>query len=166
MMETHFPGSETVSNEIVGGEKADDCRPNNITMGSFNLPNRIFTRSKVEWAVNSFEPFKSPGLDGIFPALIQHGGKKLNEYLTQIFKGSLKLGHIPKVWSKTKVVFIPKAGKKDKTIPKSFRPISLTSTMLKIMEKIIDEYIKSKFLKIRPLSRFQFAYQSNKSTSW
>lgn len=32
------------------------------------------------------------------------------------------------------------------------------------MEKIIDEYIKSEYLRTIPLNRFQFAYQPYKST--
>ena len=61
-------------------------------------------------------------------------------------------------------MFIPKANKKDKTSAKSFRPISLTSVFLKVMEKLIDEYIKDEVLSKNPLSKLQFAYQSNKST--
>lgn len=59
---------------------------------------------------------------------------------------------IPTIWTQVRVVFIPKAGKRDKTNPKSFRPISLTSAIHKIMEKILDEYIKSKYLLNNPLN--------------
>lgn len=164
MMGTHFPGSYLASSEDERGAHIDEsCRPTG-TISNSSIPNTIFTRSKVEWAINSFEPFKSPGKDGIFPALLQKGGEALIDYLTNIFKASLTFGHIPKIWTQVRVVFIPKAGKKDKTNPKSFRPISLTSTMLKIMEKIIDEYIKSEYLRTIPLNRFQFAYQPYKST--
>lgn len=164
MMKTHFPGSYLASSEDERGAHIDEsCRPTG-TISNSSIPNTIFTRSKVEWAINSFEPFKSPGKDGIFPALLQKGGEALIDYLTNIFKASLTFGHIPKIWTQVRVVFIPKAGKKDKTNPKSFRPISLTSTMLKIMEKIIDEYIKSEYLRTIPLNRFQFAYQPYKST--
>lgn len=36
--------------------------------------------------------------------------------------------------------------------------------MLEIMDKIIDEYIKSKYLQTNPLCTYHFAYQPNKST--
>lgn len=54
-----------------------------------------------------------------------------------MFNASLLLGYIPKSWRQVRVVFIPKANKNDKTSPKSFRPISLTSIILKIMEKLL-----------------------------
>lgn len=61
-------------------------------------------------------------------------------------------------------VFIPKAGKKDYALPKSFRPISLTSFLLKTMEKIIDKYIREEVLTKNPISSNQHAYCSGKST--
>jgi hypothetical protein len=33
----------------------------------------MVTYRKVEWAINTFLPYKSPGMDGIFPALLQQG---------------------------------------------------------------------------------------------
>ena len=41
----------------------------------------MITRNRVKWAINSFEPFKSSGPDGIFPALLQHVGNILHELL-------------------------------------------------------------------------------------
>lgn len=90
MMETHFPGSKLESSNVGGGKYEDDRGPTRTTFTNSNLPNSIFTRSKVAWAVHSFEPFKSPGLDGIFPALIQHGGKNLLNTF-QIFSKQVSL---------------------------------------------------------------------------
>lgn len=80
------------------------------------VPNAIFTRSKVEWVINSFEPFKSSGKDGIFPALLQKGGEALIDSLTNIFKASLSSVHIAKIWTQVRVVFISKAEKRTKQI--------------------------------------------------
>ena len=77
---------------------------------------------------------------------------------------SYTLGYVPKEWRKVKVVFIPKAGKRDTDLPKSFRPISLATFLLKTMEKIIDSYLRNGVLKRQPLNEYQFAYQSGKST--
>jgi len=40
--------------------------------------NRVFgilivTEERVRWAISLFAPFKSPGIDNIYPALIQKG---------------------------------------------------------------------------------------------
>jgi Reverse transcriptase (RNA-dependent DNA polymerase) len=62
------------------------------------------------------------------------------------------------------VAYIPKAGTKDPEQPKSYRPISLTSFLLKTMEKLIDLHKRSKYLVRHPLHKMQFAYKAGKST--
>jgi len=58
-----------------------------------------------------------------------------------------------------KVVFIPKAGKKDITDPKLFRTITLTSFLLKTLEKQADVSIRSTLLVEHPLQRTQHVYR-------
>lgn len=60
--------------------------------------------------------------------------------------------------------FIPKGGKLQTQDPKSVRPISLTSFMLKIMEKNLDRWIRDNIADCFPLSSQQYAYQEGKST--
>ena len=86
------------------------------------------------FTINSFEPFKSPGPDGIAPIELQKTSHHVISWLRVIFTGFLKMSHIPKLWRDTKVEFVPKAGKDSHTKPKDFRPISLTSFLLKTLE--------------------------------
>lgn len=79
-----------------------------------------------------------------------------------MFRASLSLGHTPKTWQSTTVTFIPKAGKDDYSQPKSYRPISLMSFMLKTLEKIVAGEIFSKIK--NKLSPDQHAYTKGKST--
>jgi hypothetical protein len=50
-------------------------------------------------------------------------------------RASYTLGYLPKAWRGVKVVYIPKAETKDSEQPKLYRPISLTSFLLKTMDK-------------------------------
>lgn len=111
-----------------------------------------------------FQPFKTPGLDEIFPALLQAGRGIIGPLLCRIFRACLVFGHIPLSWRSTKVVFIPKPGKDCYAEAKAFRPICLSSFLLKTLEKLIDHYIREEMLGNIPLSSFQFAYQPGKST--
>jgi Reverse transcriptase (RNA-dependent DNA polymerase) len=79
-------------------------------------------------------------------------------------RASYTLGYLPKAWRGVKVVYIPKAGTKDPEQFKSYTHISLTSFLLKTMEKLIDLHIRSKYLVRHPLHKMQFAYQAGKST--
>ncbi len=82
-----------------------------------------------------------------------------------LMRDSLALSYIPSPWRIARVIFIPKVGRKDYSLAKSFRPISLTSFMLKGMEKIIDNHIRSKALKVAPLHANQHAYRVGRSTN-
>lgn len=81
-----------------------------------------------------------------------------------IFKSSIALGHIPKLWERVKVVFIPKPGKASHSTAKDFRPISLTSFLLKTAERLLDAYVRGEVLLKFPLHPNQHAYQIGKST--
>ncbi|WP_333764964.1 reverse transcriptase domain-containing protein [Streptomyces sp. IBSBF 2390] len=82
--------------------------------------------------------------------------------LCEIFKACLRLGHVPSSWNKVKVVFIPKAGKANHLNAKDFRPIRLSSFLLKTLERILDEHIRNLF-KPELISFSQHAYTKGKS---
>jgi hypothetical protein len=60
-------------------------------------------------------------------------------------------------------VFIPKPGKSTYSGPRDYRPISLTSFLLKAMERLVDRYLRDKALILVPLHSNQHAYQARKS---
>lgn len=158
LLQVHFPGSEvtpiTQANvRSVRGNPAD-----------WQLVCKIIEETRVNWAISTFDPYKSAGPDGISPVQLQTGLNIVRPNLMQIFRYSLMRGYIPHSWQQSKVVFIPKPGKNDYTNAKSFRPISLTSFVSKTMEKLIDRYIRETSLKRYPIHANQHAYQQNKGT--
>jgi len=90
-----------------------------------------------------FKPYKSPGPDGITPAHVQQSGQIAMNWLKKIFQSILAVGELPTAWQEIKVVFIPKAGKATHTTAKDFRPISLTSFLLKSFKRMISLHIKA-----------------------
>jgi len=64
----------------------------------------------VEWGNDSFGPYKSPGMDGILPALLQQGRRILVPYLVKSFHACLGTGYVPAIWSQVKVVYLSPAG--------------------------------------------------------
>jgi hypothetical protein len=126
MMETHFPGSvlSVDSNDTISLE-GEGCPSINSSESTKNtasdLADEIFTKARVENAIRSFQPFKSAGVDGIFPALIQNGEAVLVPPLIEMFKASLRLNYVPSKWRLVKVIFIPKKGKRDKDASQSIQ---------------------------------------------
>jgi len=118
---------------------------------------------KIKWAISTMAPFKSPGIDGIYPVLLQKGIHHLVYPLQKIYRASLVFGYIPQAWCIAKVTFIPKPGKPDYTVAKAFRPMCLMSFLLKGLEKLVDQYLCSGPLTSLPLHPRQHAFQTGKS---
>jgi hypothetical protein len=67
-------------------------------------------------------------------------GKIVVPYLVRIFHACLVTGYAPDIRCQFRVVFIPKAGRCSYTVPRDFRPISLTLFLLKTMERVVDRF--------------------------
>jgi hypothetical protein len=122
---------------------------------------RVVTYKMVEWAIDSFAPYKSPGVDGIFLTLLQEGWEAVIPYLVTIFHAYLATGYVPTIWRQVKVVFIPKPSRNSYSRPRDYRPINLTSFLLKTMERMVDRYLRDA-LALVPLHPNQHAYQAGR----
>jgi len=111
----------------------------------------VVTYGTVEQAINSFAPYKSPGMEGIFLALLKEGWKTVVAFLVRTFHACLATGHAPDIRCQVKVVFILKPGKSSCTEPRDCRPISITSFLLKTMERLMDRFLRDKTLALMPL---------------
>lgn len=145
LLETHFPF------QLVANHSTTRCQ----------VPSR---KDKDKWAIHKFYSFKSAGMDKIFPAMLKESIDLHLRRLGSIFKSSIALGYIPGLWEKVRVLFIPKPGRTTHSEAKDFRPISLTSFLLRTVERLLDFYIRGEVLKKFPLHVNQHAYQTGKST--
>lgn len=74
------------------------------------------------------------------------------------------MGYVPEAWRTAFAVFIPKPGKKTYAEAKAYRPISLSTLLLKALEKVmVDRHIRDGALIEKPLNAHQHAYQPGKS---
>ena len=157
LLATHFPNSAGMKGGMlptaIGRTKRSDWR----------VAAKIVTYRKVKWAIESFAPYKSPGADGIFPALLQEGREVLIPYLIRIFRACLATGYVPAAWRQVKVVFIPKPGRNTYCGPRDFKPISLTTFLLKTLDRLVDRSLRDEILVHKPLHPNQHAYQAGKS---
>ncbi len=95
--------------------------------------------------------------------MLQVTANKIAPILVKLFKLCITTGSIPKSWREVKVVFIPKAGKVNHSKAKDYRPISLTSFILKVFERILDVHIRGHFRK-ELIFESQNSYIKGKST--
>ena len=84
---------------------------------------------------------KTAGIDGISARLLKDAGDTINESLVRIFNLSLQSGIFPDDWKLARVTPIYKDG--SKTECGNYRPISVTSIVAKIFEKLVCGQLRS-----------------------
>lgn len=103
------------------------------------MENIVFTPSKVLFFINKLPSSVSCDLDGISYKSIKNSGTFLASKLSYLFETSLNRGSIPESWRKVVVTPIFKSG--DKQLLSSYRPVTVSSSILRIMERIVADEI-------------------------
>ncbi|KAH8009662.1 hypothetical protein HPB51_018959 [Rhipicephalus microplus] len=95
------------------------------------------TFAEVYAAAQSFKRNTAPGLDGITNAMVRNLSDEALQAITDHFNQEVwtPSGKIPAEWTLAQVVLIPKPGKRRSL--DQLRPISLTSCIGKLFEKVI-----------------------------
>ena len=76
------------------------------------------------------------GPDEILPTFLKELGPRALDELLEIFNQSLSTASCPQVWRNAIIIPLLKAGKSAKDLA-SYRPISLTSCVVKLLERMI-----------------------------
>ena len=97
-----------------------------------------FTLHELQTALRKLKTKKSPGPDGITNEMLKHLGSTAILKLLEVFNHSWETGTLAQTWREAIMTPIYKKGK-DKKKPASYRPISLTSCMVKTLERMINQ---------------------------
>ena len=129
------------------------------------LPNRsfikplivpIFSVDDVEKHLRSCNPNSSQGPDTIHPRVLAEAAKVLAVPVFKLFRCSLSTGELPSAWRQAHVIPIFKAG--DRNQAGSYRPISLTSVLCKILERLLKRELLGHLLDNQLLSPAQHGF--------
>lgn len=106
---------------------------------------------------------KSPGPDGVSHSML----KILHQYhpkvLPRLFTACLALGYFPRTWRTGRVVFVLKPGK-DPTLASSYRPITLLSTLGKLLERVLNVVLLRSTDEAKALHTAQYGFRIGRST--
>ena len=122
-----------------------------------------FTQSELDTAIQKTKNNTAPGPDKIHPEFIKHLGPKARNALLK-FYNSIWNTSIPANWKKAIIIPVLKPGKPADNID-SYRPISLTSCIAKIMERMISERLTWYLETNNILSPSQAGFRRNHSTN-
>ena len=97
-----------------------------------------FTLAEMNKSLHKLKKRKSPGPDGIHNEMLQHLGNAGKRTLLQFFNLTWKTGKLPLTWKNALIKPVLKKGKPAEDA-KSYRPISLTSCLGKVAERMVNE---------------------------
>ena len=100
-----------------------------------------FALEEVEAAINRLKKDSSGGPDTLSPHHLRHAGSHLKEWLCKIFNSITDLEAIPASFKAGIVIPVYKGKGKDPLSPKSYRGITLTSVMAKVLEFLLLDRI-------------------------
>ena len=97
------------------------------------------TTVKIENAIDELSTTSAPGPDRFPAILIKKCKKSLSTPLQILWRASLNLGQIPQILKNSTITPIHKG--KSRQQAKNYRPVALTSHLIKIFEKVIRNHI-------------------------
>ena len=103
----------------------------------------------------------SPGPDGIASFVLIEACEELVHPLTQIFKLSLRKSTVPDDWKVANITPIHKSG--SVKLVSNYRPISLTSIVSKLLEKLLKAAIMKHVMENELLNSSQHGFMAKKS---
>ena len=128
--------------------------------------NRIYlntsvSEDQVKMYINRLKPGTSPGMDKISPEHLKFGLKtKLPKYLSLLLTVCIQYGVLPESFSEGLLIPVLKKTNIDPTIPKHYRPITVSITISKLLEyHILDKCVSHEF------SSSQFGFVANRGSN-
>ncbi|VDH99935.1 Hypothetical predicted protein [Mytilus galloprovincialis] len=127
-----------------------------------DMPYQKIKEEVVLRHLNALKIDKSPGMDKLHPRLLKEIAESLAKPLCIIYNQSLESKTVPNDWKNAMISAIFKKG--NKSLAKNYRPVSLTSVVCKIMEKILREFIIEHMKKNNLFSKKQYGFIAGRST--
>ncbi|XP_071950032.1 uncharacterized protein [Antedon mediterranea] len=129
-----------------------------------NFECKPFVMPEVFYALSQLNVSKSPGPDCLLPIFLKSCKAQLANVLCTFFNLTVQKGILPKQWKDANVVPIFKRNGKPKDEMKSYRPVSLTPIICKIIEKLLCYRLREYLEYNNILSENQFGFRQMYST--
>ena len=136
-------------------------QPPDFTCTEMDEP--IITRRRIVEVLQHMKKSCSPGPDGISQRILIEVAEEISYPLYLLFKESLDSAQLPEEWKVAHVIPIFKKG--SKSDPANYRPISLTSVVVKLLERMLKESIMSHLISNKLIKPSQHGFMPKRSTT-
>ena len=121
----------------------------------------VVTPELVAKKIRAMKDNKSPGVDGIPPKLLMETVDQISIPLARVFNLSLKEGVVPFEWKEANIIPLFKKGSRNKS--EHYRPVSLTSVICKLLERLIKDHMVDFLVKHKLLNSSQHGFLKARS---
>ena len=118
--------------------------------------------SKLQSAIKKMKGKRAAGPDNTPPSFLKSLDPFALQELLSILNSSFSLARCPRIWRVATIIPLLKAGKSPCEVA-SFRPISLTSCVVKLLERIIADRLYYIAETNNMFSRFQAGFRKGRS---
>ncbi|KAG5681565.1 hypothetical protein PVAND_010984 [Polypedilum vanderplanki] len=122
------------------------------------------TPENITEIIQNLKLRKAAGFDNIKTQFLKNLPQSSIQLISNIFNHCLKFGYFPQQWKHAKIIALPKKDK-DSSNPNNFRPISLLSTIGKLFERTILNFLIRHEVENNLFINQQFGFRSKHSTT-
>ncbi|KAK2138307.1 hypothetical protein NP493_8091g00001 [Ridgeia piscesae] len=115
----------------------------------------------VAMQIRDMKDNKSPGVDGIPPKLLLESVEQISIPLATVYNVSLEEGIVPLAWKEANIIPLFKKGSRNKS--ENYRPVSLTSVICKLLERLIKDHLVYFLVKNKLINPSQHGFLKAKS---
>ena len=115
----------------------------------------------VAMKIRDMKDNKSPGVDGIPPRLLLEIVEQISIPLATVFNLSLEEGIVPLEWKEANIIPLFKKGSRNKS--ENYRPVSLTSVICKLLERLIKDHLVDFLVKNKLINPSQHGFLKARS---
>ena len=135
----------------------------NFRSASFHSYNSPISETELSQALAKCKE-SSPGADNITYSMLKHCHSSLHSAILELFNKIYSTGTFPQAWRSSIVIPIAKPNK-DPQSPTNYRPIALTNTLCKLMEKIVNARLMWVLESRNLITPEQAGFRKNRSTT-
>ena len=154
----------TLADELLKTDTIHEPKTPTNNQETKEIINKIINKKQCMKVIKGFQKHKAPGPDKIRNEMIAHAWPSIEGPVIHILKQCLTNGYTAKNWTNGNGVIIAKEGKDDYSNPRAYRIITLTSSLLKMLEKLILLYLEEELKIDTRLTSNQFGFRKRKST--
>nr|XP_054766964.1 uncharacterized protein LOC129274137 [Lytechinus pictus] len=157
--------SDPTATNYEGAKHMNEHSPNLPSIQSEGAEEVLLTLTShdLDTAIRKLKLHKAPGLDNITSEHLVHSGPIFRRLLLLLLQNSTKLAHLPASLKEAVIIPLHKGGSKPVSEPSSYRGISLSPTLSKLLEIALKPKIEDSLVEVNTPDELQFGFQASKS---